>query len=188
MPAHAHHAMEGQVPQTVADGLLSGLAHPVIGPDHFVTLVALGLVASLSSRFIAVLCIFLVALLAGVGLHVAEIALPWVEPAIAACILLLGWALFRPAKPLFVNLLFALAGVLHGYAHGESIVGAEVSPLGAYLAGLVAIQGVVALSVCCAARGLTRLRPVGTTAALRAGGIACITLGATLTLIVLSGV
>jgi urease accessory protein len=40
--------------------------------------------------------------------------------------------------------LFGLAGLAHGYAYGESIFGAEPTPLFAYLAGLVVIQSVLA--------------------------------------------
>src|SRR5258708_9875864 len=39
-PALAHHVMGGQVPVTFRDGLLSGLAHPIIGIDHFAAVVA----------------------------------------------------------------------------------------------------------------------------------------------------
>jgi urease accessory protein len=42
--------------------------------------------------------------------------------------------------------LFAAVGIVHGYALGESIVGAEPSPLGAYLAGLLVIQTVIAVA------------------------------------------
>lgn len=41
-PASAHHVMDGQLPSTFAQGLLSGLGHPVIGPDHLAFLIAVG--------------------------------------------------------------------------------------------------------------------------------------------------
>jgi urease accessory protein len=41
--------------------------------------------------------------------------------------------------------LFAIVGLIHGYALGESIYGAERTPLIAYLIGLAAIQSAVAL-------------------------------------------
>ena len=44
--AEAHHAMGGTTPQTLAQGLLSGLAHPVIGLDHLAFTVAAGLLAA----------------------------------------------------------------------------------------------------------------------------------------------
>src|SRR5258708_39001607 len=39
-PALAHHVMGGRLPVTFADGLLSGLGHPIIGLDHFAAVVA----------------------------------------------------------------------------------------------------------------------------------------------------
>ena len=52
-PALAHHVMGGHMPVTFADGLLSGLAHPIIGFDHFAAVVA---VACLASAACNVLC------------------------------------------------------------------------------------------------------------------------------------
>ena len=75
-------------------------------------------------------------------------------------------------------LLFAVAGLVHGYALGESIVGAEASPLVAYLFGLLIIQTAIGVVVYAAVRALARwpmrtagLTAVGVLVAL-AGGIA----------------
>ena len=47
---------------------------------------------------------------------------------------------------------------MNGYALGESIAGAEPTPLAAYLLGLVAIQAVIATGVALLARaGLRRM-------------------------------
>ena len=58
--------------------------------------------------------------------------------------------------------LFALAGLLHGYALGESIVGAEPAPLAAYLIGLAVIQSGIALGrdVCREVRCRPRADPL----------------------------
>ena len=45
-----------------------------------------------------------------------------------------------------------MAGLVHGYAFGESIYGAEASPLAAYLVGLVVVQAVLATAVALIAR------------------------------------
>jgi urease accessory protein len=42
-PVFAHHMMGGRTPATFMEGLLSGLAHPVIGLDHFAFLAAIGI-------------------------------------------------------------------------------------------------------------------------------------------------
>jgi hydrogenase/urease accessory protein HupE len=52
--------------------------------------------------------------------------------------------------------LFAMIGVIHGYALGESIYGAEPTPLYAYLLGLAVIQSAVALTAVGIVRGLTQ--------------------------------
>jgi urease accessory protein len=75
-------------------------------------------------------------------------------------------------------LLFAIAGLVHGYALGESIVGAEPSPLMAYLLGLLIMQTAIGVCVYAAVRGLARwpARTAGLTVAgvlvALAGGIA----------------
>jgi urease accessory protein len=38
------------------------------------------------------------------------------------------------------------AGIFHGYAYGESIIGAEMTPLLAYLAGFALIQLIIAFA------------------------------------------
>jgi urease accessory protein len=61
------------------------------------------------------------------------------------------------------SVLFAVAGLFHGYAFGESIFGAETSPLGAYVLGLVVIQSAVAVAIALIARhlgaGVSELAP-----------------------------
>ena len=52
--------------------------------------------------------------------------------------------------------LFAAVGLIHGYALGESIYGAEPTPLYAYLLGLAVIQSAVALATMSVARILMR--------------------------------
>ncbi len=47
---------------------------------------------------------------------------------------------------ILVTTLAIIAGVFHGYAYGEAIVGAEMNPLVAYLAGFTVIQLLVAFT------------------------------------------
>ena len=44
-PALAHHVMGGVTPETLWQGLLSGLAHPIIGVDHFAFILGVGLMS-----------------------------------------------------------------------------------------------------------------------------------------------
>jgi urease accessory protein len=155
-PAFAHHVMGGKTPSTAFEGLLSGLGHPVIGPDHLAFLVAIGLVVGMSGLNLALPALFVAAMAVGVLVHVSGIGLPAPEVIVAISVLLVGLliALGRALPVVAWGALFALAGLFHGYAFGESIYGAESTPLLAYLVGLVVIQSVLALGVAFAARHL----------------------------------
>ena len=74
--------------------------------------------------------------------------MPGAEILVALSVIVLGAMLLR-SRPMPAGAaltLFALAGLLHGYALGESIYGAEPTPLYAYLLGLAVIQSAVALA------------------------------------------
>ncbi len=149
-PALAHHAMDGEMPSTLAQGLISGLAHPVIGLDHLAFLVAAGAIAGALGLNRWVPVAFVAASLLGVAVHLREIDLPAVELVIALSVVTAGLLLASGRAALGVAPwagLFALAGLFHGYAYGESIVGAESTPLVAYMIGLGVIQSVVAVGV-----------------------------------------
>jgi urease accessory protein len=145
-PAHAHHAMGGGTPATFEQGLISGLAHPVIGVDHLAFILGIGIASAfIGGRFLAPLA-FVLATLAGCALQIGGVALPLAEIVITGSVVLLGVLILSGASvpgALYLAL-FAVAGLFHGWAYGESIVGAEQTPLIAYLAGFAAIQFVIA--------------------------------------------
>lgn len=146
--ALAHHVMGGKVPVTFMQGLLSGLAHPIIGLDHFAAVVGVGILAALLGRGVLPVLAFSAAMILGVVLHLASANIPAAEVLVGLSTLMIGGvvALRLSLGLLPAAALFAAAGVVHGYALGESIVGAEPSPLGAYLAGLLAIQTIIAVA------------------------------------------
>ena len=179
-PAWAHHPMDGKLPQTFLQGLLSGFGHPVIGVDHLAAIVGVGILAALAGRSAAVVLAFSVAVIAGVGLHLSKVNLPAGELLVGLTTLLIG-ALVIARQSMgagLAALLFAIAGLVHGYALGESIVGAEASPLVAYLLGLLIMQTAIGVVVYAAVRSLARwpARATGLTVAgvlvALAGGIA----------------
>lgn len=141
-PALAHHPMGGQVPQTFMHGLLSGFGHPIIGVDHLAFIVAVGIAAVFTGqRFLSPLA-FIAATLLGCALLLGGVALPLAEIVIAGSIVLLGGMILSGRRfPATVYVaVFAAAGLFHGGAYGASIVGAENTPLAAYLIGFAVIQ------------------------------------------------
>lgn len=162
-PAYAHHAMDGTLPGNLFEGLISGLAHPIIGLDHFVFVIALGAACHYFGRRAATAAVFIGGTLAGSVLHLTQATLVFPDIWVALTLLLLGALIFAGhafLKSQGALVFFALAGIAHGYAYGESIVGAEPTPLVAYLAGFTLVQLAVLSAAFAAARYLGRAGPV----------------------------
>jgi urease accessory protein len=157
-PAFAHHVMGGKMPGTFGEGLLSGLGHPIIGVDHFAAVVAIGCLAAAHRAGLFLVLSYVITMMVGVDLHLIGTTVPAAELLVALTVLGLGAVLiWRRDIPLPAALaLFALVGLIHGYALGESIYGAERTPLAAYLAGLAVIQMAVALAAMMIAKGAVR--------------------------------
>lgn len=121
--ARAHHLMGLlHLQPTPLTGFLSGLAHPVIGPDHLLFLLALSLVG-LRHRSAWMLAL-LVTGLAGSGLGLIAPGLPGTEALVAATLMLEALVLLA-RWPAWL-LLPAIA--LHGYALSGSVLGWTQGP------------------------------------------------------------
>lgn len=145
-PALAHHATGGKIPANFFEGFLSGLAHPLIGLDHFAFVVAVGLLAAGQVRGALLPAGFIVAAMAGTGIHLLGFDLPFSEVAIALSVIAFGAMLvWQRPNSFVVGCLAAIAGLFHGYAYGEAIVGARMTELFAYLLGFSLIQYAVTL-------------------------------------------
>lgn len=106
-------------------GVLAGLAHP-LGLDHLLAMLAVGLwsaTALPAGRRLHGPLAFLATLLAGAAVGAVTSAPSLVEPAIAASVLLFGLLIAAPRRlPGTAGLaLVALAGALHGLAHGAEL-------------------------------------------------------------------
>jgi urease accessory protein len=178
-PALAHHPMGGEAPQTLWHGLLSGVAHPVIGLDHLAFVVLAGLAAALAGRGLSGALAFVAATLAGTGVHLAGVALPLTELVIAGSVVTLGAVLLAGrdlSGPVALGG-FALAGLFHGWAYGAAVVGSEPMPVVAYLIGFGLVQTASAAGVAwLAAQAL--MRPQGAMQARLAAAV-CLGIGLT---------
>jgi urease accessory protein len=175
-PAFAHHVMGGRLPATFGEGLLSGLGHPVIGIDHLAFLVAIGVAVGVAGFNLLMPALFVAASAVGVALHVKGVTIPGAELMVAASVILAGALVARGAvaSSALWGTLFAAGGLMHGYAFGESIFGAETSSLAAYLIGLVVIQSALAIGVAVVARrsNVTAIAPRLAGAAIAGVGLA----------------
>jgi len=168
--AHAHHPMGGTTPATIMEGLLSGLGHPLIGIDHFLFIAGAGVLAAKFERGYILPLVFVFAsvfttLVRYLGADAGLGELP-----VAASLVVLGAMMLGSTLPSgpeesktprggVIALLFLVAGTLHGHALGEAIVGAEQTPLIAYLAGLAVIQSATGLAAWRATVWLAARRP-----------------------------
>ena len=140
-PAFAHHPMGGALPQNFLNGILSGIAHPIIGFDHLAFILTFGIIASYFKNKVILPLYFITFSLIGTILSVNFLVVPFSELIISLSIIIAGLTSLYDKK---INIYFPIilasgGGFFHGYAFGQSVVGIEASPLIAYLIGIALI-------------------------------------------------
>lgn len=135
------HALDG------AGGLAGGLAHPFIGLDHLLAMIAVGLWAAQwggqASGQVAwraawqIPLGFVTVMAAGFGLARLGLAMPLVEPMIVVSVAVMGLVVAGAVRlPLVASIALVSAfAVFHGFAHGVEMP--PGSPAGVYAAGFV---------------------------------------------------
>lgn len=129
-PAAAHTGLSTR-------GVTDGLTHPLTGADHLLAMVAVGVLAALTSdRRIAWLTPagFLAGMVVGGTAGIVGIAAPFTELAIAGSLVALGSLIVirTDGRGLWLPFVAAVIGTLHGHAHGAEL------PEGAAVLGYVA--------------------------------------------------
>jgi len=166
--ARAHHVIELlQLQPTPGSGLLSGLAHPWLGPDHLLFLLALALVGL--QRRLRWMLGLLATGLSGSALGLWLPGLPASEALVSLSLVAVGLVMLgRLPVPLLLP-----AFALHGYVLSEPVLAWTRTPLAFYLLGLLLSQGaLLTLSLIVLRRGALRLRS-GARQLLAAGLIGC---------------
>ncbi len=120
-------------------GLQAGLTHPVLGLDHFLAMVSVGIVSSqIGNKAIwSVPMTFVVVMAIGGALGMANIGLISIEIGIALSVIVLGFTIASNAK--FNNIVIytfvAMFAIFHGYAHGLEIP--ELASSWSYISGFM---------------------------------------------------
>jgi len=139
--AHAH-AVGG-----LAGGFTTGLLHPVLGLDHVVAMVAVGLWgAFLGNPAIWLLpVVFPLVMTFGGVLGILGVPLPAVETGIALSAVVIGGLVAAASRPplILAALIVAVFAIFHGYAHGTELP-ASADPL-AFSLGFVISTGLLHL-------------------------------------------
>ena len=157
--ASARDLISNKMPATLTEGLLSGIGHPIIGPDYLAFLLALGIAVGVFRLSFVNPFLFVVAMICGIALRIGGVHLAAAGLMVPLSVLLAGLMLIIEERipPACWMAVFVAAGLFHGYTYGDSIDGAEPVPLIAYVIGLAAIQTVMTVGVAFATRGLWKL-------------------------------
>ena len=98
-PALAHHVIDGKMPTSSFEGLMSGLGHPIIGLDHLAAVIAVGCLAASQWRGALMVIGYVVAMVIGAAAHIGEATVAGAEIFVALSVVALGLVLVR-ARPL----------------------------------------------------------------------------------------
>lgn len=122
---------------------MSGIGHPLLGPDHLLFLLAIAFIGLQRPRT------WVLPLLgAGLGgsvlsqfIPLSDAIAPWAEALVSLSLVVEGLMALTVASTALLLPLVAL----HGFLLGSTIVGAEPTPLLTYFLGLLIGQGVLLL-------------------------------------------
>jgi len=151
-PALAHHPLGGLPMETFTHGLLSGIGHPLLGFDHLFFVIAVGVAAIYTGYARSAPAAYILAMLVGCLMMNAGITLPLKEVVIGASLLIVGWIILsgRTLSLGAALTIFAVFGLFHGSAYGDSLAAQEAgiggSVLIGYLLGLGILQYGVAIA------------------------------------------
>lgn len=150
----------------------AGVSHPLFGADHILAMIGVGLWAFLvgGRALWAIPSAFVVTMLLGFAAALAGIGLPFVEPTIAASVVVLGLlALVALQVPVVVGMaVVGFFALFHGYAHGGELGEATSLPFMAGFALATAALHAVGVGIGFAGNRLSRH---GRIAARIAGGL-----------------
>ena len=191
LAALAHHAHDYAPPENALQGLLSGLAHPILSLPHLVALLVIGLLAAgqaKPSRLVGTFCFgsALMAFMFAIGLQ----GWPGHDAWVALSLALGGlWLWKQRAEQGLAGLAgitaIAIAGSIHGQIAAESIETTQMTILAAYWAGIVTAQFAIAQVVRSGWLRLARRR-TGFADTLRLGG-ALLSTGVAITVLLGAG-
>lgn len=121
--AYAHSMTEGT-------SFLGGFLHPLLGPDHLLAMLSVGIISALIGGLSIYLvpATFVTFMVIGGAMGVFGMFIPHVEFGIALSVVLLGAAIANPRlAPVWLTMcVVGFFGILHGYAHGVEMPRSDV--------------------------------------------------------------
>ncbi|WP_287097298.1 HupE/UreJ family protein [Mesorhizobium sp.] len=148
-------------------GFFAGLEHPLLGMDHLLAMIAVGIIGARAGgrSIVLVPLAFVSAMVAGALLGMAGIGLPSLETGLALSLVVFGAmvGLARPLPLAAAAALTALFGLFHGNAHGLEIPESAggIGYAAGFMLGTSMLHAIGVLSVLKLARGPLPVRTAG---------------------------
>ena len=116
--AASHHPLNGGIMESFNDGFFSGIGHPILGLDHLVFIIGVGLISYLSKKFFNYSFTFIGGTLLGLFSITFGFYLPFFEIIISFTLLSLGYLILAKKQIRYKELFLVLFGIFHGWAYG----------------------------------------------------------------------
>ena len=140
---YSHHPLNGENMQNFSDGFFSGIGHPILGLDHLVFILGVGLISYISNKFYNFTFAFISGTILGLTSIIFGFYLPFYEILISLTLMLLSFVLLSKRKIVFKGVLFSTFGIFHGWAYGSILLDKpllNINILFGYSLGLFLIQ------------------------------------------------
>ena len=151
-PALAHHPFGMGDSSELSDwqAVLSGIGHPLLGPDHLLFMLGIALVGLKRTHkwVFPLLAVGLAGSALVQLLPLPDVLAPWAEALVSLSLAIEGLIVLNFVNSKWLLPMFAL----HGYLLGSTIVGAEPTSLIGYFLGLFLAQGSLLIIVTAASQ------------------------------------
>ncbi len=168
--AHAQGMIDEDPPKTFAEGFVQGVGLPVISLYHLAAMIGIGILVGIAARGIVPVLAFGLAAIVGVAVQLSPFDIPGDGVFVALTTMVIGLLILlrQPLSPKVASIVFAIAGLVHGYSLGSVLVGADTVPIVAYISGLLVAQTALGVASCAITLGATKW-PAQRTALMIAG-------------------
>lgn len=158
MAAFAQTVIEEEPPKTFAEGFMQGVGLPVISIYHLAAMIGIGILVGIAARGIVPVLAFGVAAIAGVAIQLSPYDIPADGAFVALTTMVIGVLILlrQTLSPKVASMVFAVAGLVHGYSLGAVLIGADAIPIAAYIAGLLVAQTALGVVSCAITLGATK--------------------------------
>lgn len=156
--ASAHTVTDEDPPMTFAEGFMQGVGLPVISLYHLAAMIGIGILVGIAARGIVPVLAFGLAAIAGVAIQLSPFDIPADGAFVALTTMVIGVLILlrQPLSPKVASIVFAVAGLVHGYSLGSVLVGADTVGILAYVSGLLVAQTALGVASCAITLGATK--------------------------------